>query len=154
MLAFLKENLIDKKCSVALEETVIYRLDRVIYPYLYKDNYEKGLIFMCNHSKDLKRFVVLGLAISFIFTKSDVSAQPLMAAANLNELDSKGSMLLKLAMKLTNWAILIACGLECSKLIANGQTKEIPKCVMKYLSAYAMIKILPWGMDIIDGVFN
>jgi hypothetical protein len=52
------------------------------------------------------------------------------------------------------WVLLVMCILEVLKCVANGDTKEIGKIIMKYLLAFMVLFLIPWAFDLVIGIFS
>jgi hypothetical protein len=50
--------------------------------------------------------------------------------------------------------LLVMCILEVLKCVANGDTKEIGKIIMKYLLAFMVLFLIPWAFDLVIGIFS
>lgn len=95
------------------------------------------------------------VAGSLLFIKnSGVKAASNPSTQALSKINKAGGTLLSVMRTIGYWILLIMCIIEVLKCVANGDTKEIGKIIMKYILAFAVLFLMPWFFDLIKDVFS
>lgn len=93
-----------------------------------------------------------------VFTISALN-YPIIAKAEedvsaLSKIDSAGMMFLGIMRTLGYWLCIIFCIVEILKKLMEGNTKDMGNIVIKYLLVFAILYVLPQGMDLIKALFK
>jgi hypothetical protein len=95
------------------------------------------------------------VAGSLLFIKDTVvKAATEPSLKGLDKVDTAGGVILSVMRRIGYWVLLVMCILEVLKCVANGDTKEIGKIIMKYLLAFMVLFLIPWAFDLVIGIFS
>lgn len=105
-----------------------------------------------NDQKLKKMFAFV--AGSFMYLQNGVvkAAEPSLKA--LDKINYAGGTLLTVIRTVGYWIALLMCIVEIIRCLANGDTKEISKIIIKYLLAIGAFFILPWLFDLVKAIFS
>lgn len=106
-----------------------------------------GQILNDKHLTKLVVFTIAALNYPLIANASEeVSA--------LGKIDAAGVMFLGIMRTLGYWLCIIFCIVDILKRLMEGNTKDIANTVIKYLCVFAVLYILPEGMNLIKILFK
>jgi hypothetical protein len=95
------------------------------------------------------------VAGSLLFIKDTVvKAATEPSLKGLDKVDTAGGVILSVMRRIGYWVLLVMCILEVLKCVANGDTKEIGKIIMKYLLAFMVLFLIPWAFGLVIGIFS
>ena len=126
-------------------------------------NHEEFLRYKYNHksiirlkiekllkNKSFQKTIILIGTTSIIILKSSCCF-----ATDTSKIDRAGNMFLDILKHAGYWIILIVgiCNVIKVATTANSSS-DILKVIIKYILIYSTLFILPWGFDLVEGVFN
>ena len=84
-----------------------------------------------------------------------LNANNCYAIADMSKIDVAGNMFLEIVKHAGYWIILIVaiCNVIKTATTTNNNS-DIFKVIVKYILIYATLFILPWGFDLVEGVFK
>ena len=119
------------------------------YKYNHKSIFRLKIEKILKNKSFQKTIILIG-ATSIMILKPNCCF-----ATGTSKIDKAGNMFLEIVKHAGYWIILIVgiCNIIKTATTTNNSS-DILKVIIKYILIYSSLFILPWGFDLVEGVFS
>jgi len=113
----------------------------------YKDGMEIFAKKMNSTTKLQKTFIIVAGSFLYFQTVMAANKNP------LGKIEVFGKTIFGMCLTAGYWLVLVMGMIDILKSLMQGDTKGIPKIVLHYALAYAVLLLFPWMLDLIKSIF-